>query len=177
MSDYIPVPVPTHLVMEVMRLITASDAAGQASPTIEGVASHALMQDEASDSSLPTYGSDTPSDALGEDMEARRWSREELQFIWDQRSGFTSVDKFCRMLTLLASASPHLVDKEAIGDHFGEDFRKIQNGFGPFSRFLQKRLGDNRWPLRFSPDGRAWGIYDDETARDWRSIVEADVAI
>ena len=171
MSDYTPVPVPTHLVMEVMRLITASDAAGPASPTIEGVASHALVQDDASDSAHPTHESDTPFQPLGQD-EGRKWSREDLQFIWDHRSGFTSVDKFCRMLTFLASASPHLVDKKAIGDHFGEDFRKIQNGLGPFSRFLQKRTGDIRWPLRFSPD--AWGIYDDETARDWRSIVEAD---
>ena len=144
--DYVAVPVPRHLVMDVLRLITADDARTEAPRT--------------SNAQLP----------LVEVEESRQWSRAELQVIWDNRDK-SSVEKFGRLLTVLADAFPDRMTKAEIGDALGLEFLRLQNALGRFSKFIENQLGDNRWPLLMDAD--RWGV-DEQTADHWRSITSGE---
>lgn len=144
--DYTSVPVPTHLVMDVLRLITEDDA------------------------KTGTPDAPSPRSRLVEGEESRKWSRAELQIIWDNRDK-SSVDKFSQVLTLLAHADARRMSKTEIGEALGIEFLRLQNALGRFSTFIGNQLGDKRWPLVM--DAISWGV-DDETADDWRAITSAE---
>jgi hypothetical protein len=144
--DYTTVPVPTHLVMEVMRLITVDNARRE----------------------VPN--SSNPRTASGETDETRKWNRVELQVIWDNRDK-SSVNKFSRVLSLLADAYPDPMAKKDIGDALGIEFLRLQNALGRFTAFIENRLPDARWPLVMDAD--TWTV-DEETAATWRSITSGE---
>lgn len=138
-TEYVHVPVPRHLVLDVLQLIeAAADAGHEAAEPISYVR-----------------------------VETRTWSRTELEFLWDNRS-VTSVGKFCQVMTLLTSKAPALLTHAEMGEALGVDFLRYQNAFGRFTTYVEKRLGNDRWPLVFSTDGR-WGV-DEVTAEHWREI-------
>lgn len=127
MHEFVAVPVPTHLVTEVMRFI----------------ADHATVEKS------------EPDAPLGAGAGSRDWSKEQLSQLHE--SDAPSVKLFAQVLTLLADASPEPISVDRLAELTGIDSGlALQKKFGAVTRWMRNRIGgDVRWPLQYPSGGWA----------------------
>lgn len=155
MSDFTPVPVPTHLVMEVMQFITERTATSPAPATAPRAMGTNLVRSERADPGRP---------------ESRQCSEAELRLIWAARDEKPSVGKFATVLSLLAEAHPSMMNREDVASALGLEWRSLYSSLGRFTTWFAGQCnGDNRWPLTFAGDN--WGVTE-ATAAAWRAITQ-----
>lgn len=146
MSEFINVPVPTHLVTAVMKFI----------------ADQGLSESSGSDRSprMPTEFADDETDY------SRNWTRSQMQLLND--SDKASVKLFGQVLSILADASPNPIPTEKLGELVGLRGLTMQNTFGPVTKWMRNRIGgDGRWPMHF-PEG-GWAM-NEHNARIWKDV-------
>lgn len=150
MVEYVNVPVPSDLVVEVMRFIaTLTEPQEATAPVTASV-----------------------SDAEGAPT-ADKWSRSELEVINAHRGSMPSVELFAQVLTHLAAISPTPQPRDDIAAALGEDGVRMSNKFGAVTRFINNRIPSRHdsWP--FSYDDNGWSL-DPETAKLWTAITSGD---
>lgn len=148
MPDFVNVPVPSHLVVEVMKFIASVDeSTAKADPSV--------------DEAIPASSS---------------WDRSELEIIQKHRSSMPSVDLFAQVLSQLAEISPVTRRRDDIAADLGEEGLTMVKKFGAVTRFINKRIPSQRnsWPLVWA-DGM-WGM-DRETAELWKAITGGDAGV
>ncbi len=158
MSEYTQVPVPTHLVMEVIQLIAERTTR---IPTPSPAAS-------------PTGGGKVRSERpqLGH-PEGRQCSAAELRLIWAARHERKSVGKFANVLSLLVESYPSMMNREEVAAVLGLEWRSLYSSLGRFTAWFAGQCdGDNRWPLVF--EGEDWGVTE-ETATAWGAIAQDSI--
>lgn len=152
MYEFVNVPVPSHLVTEVMRFV--ADHASPTHPETPGG---------------PVVADDVPQLDLDESSESRDWTRAELELL--HSSTAPSVQLFARMLTLLAGITPESMSVEQIGDALGIEGSRMQSTFGPVSTWMKNRMGGSvQWPLVF-PGHRLWAM-NEHNATLWKEVTK-----
>ena len=149
MPEFINVPVPSHLVTDVMQFIAErSTGAVQAAPT------------------TPTPPTKAPGGGSQDGAESWDWTREQFETLY--ASDASSVKMFAQVLTILADASPAPMTVDELGQHFGFEGITLQRTFCAVSRWMRKRMGgDIRWPIHF-PEG-GWAL-NEHNSTLWKQI-------
>lgn len=148
MNDFVNVPVPGHLVVDVMKFIATFDQETEDPVDVESVRSD-----------LDPNGTDKPS-----------WSRSELEIIHQHRGSMPSVELFAQVLSHLASIAPESTHRDDIAEKLGIDGLTMVKKFGAVTRFINNRIPsrNNQWPMVWGD--RKWGMEAD-TAKLWESVV------
>lgn len=153
MSEFTQVPVPTHLVMEVMQLITDRTTTVPAPATNPSAIGRDQVRSVRSDLGHP---------------ESRQCTPAELRLIWAARDERKSVGKFANVLNLLTEAHPAMMNREDVAAALGLEWRSLYSSLGRFTSWFAGQCdGDNRWPLTFA--GENWGVTE-ETVVAWSAI-------
>lgn len=101
---------------------------------------------------------------------SRDWSEQELRTL---HSGTApSVQQFCRVLNILATASPASVSVHEIAAQLGTSARSMQSSFGAVTRWMQNpnHIGAGKaWPVHFPDDGN-WQM-NEHNATLWKTII------
>ncbi len=147
MNEFVAVPVPAHLVVEVMKFIADFD---------ETVRVPAEVRPTRPESG--PEGADRPS-----------WTREELEIIHQNRGSMPSVELFAQVLSHLAATAPEAMHRDKIAEELGLDGLTMVKKFGAVTRFINNRISSryDQWPIEWV-DGM-WSMNSD-TADLWDSV-------
>ena len=148
MNDFVNVPVPGHLVVEVMKFIASF---GQ-------------------ETDVPTDMESVRSDPNPDGADKPSWTRSELEIIHQHRGSMPSVELFAQVLSHLASIAPESTHRDDIAEMLGIDGLTMVKKFGAVTRFINNRIPSRKdqWPMKW--DDGLWGLKAD-TAKLWDSVV------
>ena len=157
MNSYVPVPVPEHLVPQVMKFIvdleTESPLTGTPLPNAQRAEDPATRAPQADRVDVA-------------ESESRDWTIEELALIRD--SDKSSVRLFASVLDALAPVSPQTLTADELGALNGMPGLRMQNTFGAVTRWMKNRVGEDvRWPIHFREGG--WYM-NEHNASEWMSL-------
>ncbi|MDO5670122.1 MAG: hypothetical protein Q4G50_08975 [Corynebacterium sp.] len=141
MTDYVQVPVPAHLVADVMQFIVERSSKGQtASPALE-------------------------ADPAAAGPAIREWTTEQFELLASSEA--RSVKLFCQVLDILAEAGPAGLPLDEIAFKTGVEGLTMQRTFGRVTAWIRKRGIELRWPIHY-PQGN-WAMTPTNAAA-WKQV-------